>query len=209
MGDNLEMWTYVLAGIGGMALGALLLDRGSRWRHGKGYNQLIKDDLDLRWRFIRDITVAQHMSPFSEVLQALSPEFCRLYGEASVAERAPLPQASGLAYAKSLELLIKDFAKRENPGEEAKIESANLAVCVREYLKDDLLRNSSELGVGLRNDQVHYKREYTEHGLAELKGLIHLVVRLIEESERRKKSAADIMRLKEQMVSTRAGKSTG
>lgn len=203
------MLTYVLIGIGGMAVGALLLDRGSRWRHGKGYNELIKEDVDLQWRFIRDIAVTQHVSPFSEFMQTVSPEFCQLYSEASVAERAPLPQAAGLAYAKSLELLIKDYAKRENPGKEAQIESANRAVCVREYLKDDLLRSSSELGVWLRNDQVHYRREYTEHGMSELKGLIHLVVRLIEESERRKKSAADITRLKEQMISSRAGKSTG
>jgi hypothetical protein len=206
--EAILMWTYFLVGLGGgMALGAILLDRMSIWRHMKSYDQFIKDDFDLQGRLLEGITLSRHTSPFSEFLQTISPEFCRLYGEAWVAERAPLPQAAGLAYAKSLELLIKDFAKLENPGEAAKIETTNLSTCVREFLKDDLLRNSAELGVWLRNDQVHYRRKYTEHGTTELRKIIKRVVGLIEDSERRKKLSANVARLREQMVETRADKS--
>ena len=127
IGEFVGFWTYVLVFIIGMAVGAVVLDRVIRHKYGKNYARWIKDDFDLQWQIIRDTTYSHHFSPFSEVIQKISPQFCALYCEASVAEKARLTSVAGLSYGKSLECLIKDYAKLENPGRDSEIESASLS----------------------------------------------------------------------------------
>jgi hypothetical protein len=199
-----SLMSYIIVAAVSALVGAFVLDRYARIKHGSGYAERIKRDFDLQWRLMRDIVIAHHDSPFSAFIQKLSPQFCLVYGEAAAAESAPLTQLAGLGYGKALELLIKDFAKHENPGNAAAIESAALGTCVKNYLNDDLLKNSAELGVWLRNDQVHYIRKFEEQGVKELKFLIHLVVRLIEESDRRKRFSGEVNELRQRMTSPRS-----
>ncbi|MBL8182155.1 MAG: hypothetical protein JNL64_11170 [Blastocatellia bacterium] len=193
------MLLYFAIFVVGAIVGAAILDQVIRHKHGKSYSKWIKDDFALQWSLIKDITYSHHFSPFSENIQKLSPQFCTLHAEAAVAERASLPQLAGLAYGKALECLIKDYAKVENPGKDPEIEASPLAACVKNYIHDDLVKNSAELGAWLRNDQMHYVRRHEEHGIDELKALNQLIVSLIEENDRRKSFASTVDTLRKDL----------
>jgi len=123
---------------------------------------------------------------FSPVISSASPQFCTVYGQASDAESYGLDQVCGVGYGRSLEFLIKDYAKREAPGAEAAIEKAPLASCIREYITDPAVRDSADLARWLRNDETHYIRKYSGHDIQDLKRLIALTIALIENAEQRK-----------------------
>jgi hypothetical protein len=197
------MWINLAALVVGMTVGAgfggVCLDRWARHKHGKSYSKWIKDDFDLQWNIIQRSAFAPHFAPFSDWIQKMSPQFCALYVEAAVAENAPLSQLAGLGYGKALECLIKDYAKTENPGNEAAIEAAPLGACLKQYLQDDLVKNSAELATWLRNDQVHYLRKHEKHGVPELKSLIKLIVSLVEVNQQRKAHESTVSDLRNEM----------
>lgn len=196
------MWELTAAFLVGTGFGVLLLNIVARYRYGKNYNKWIKQDFELQWRSLQRAGLVRELSPFSDMIQRLSPQFCALYEEAAIAEKAPLPQVAGLAYGKALELLIKDLAKAHNPGLSTHIESIPLAACVRDYIKDDLVRNCAELATWLRNDQMHYVRRHEKHGIEELKKLVYLIVTLIEEGERRRRFATTVGELRDQLTAS-------
>lgn len=135
------------------------------------------------------------------IVEALAPQFIALANEATLAEHYGLHQVAGVAYGKALEFLIKDYAKRENPLQATAIESAPLATCIRDYIKDEALRTSTDLARWLRNDEMHYRRKFLDRNVQDLKRLIALAIALIVNAEQRRDLALQAQRERDTFVS--------
>jgi hypothetical protein len=176
----------------GILFGAACVILIFRSRHMQELKKKAEKDVD-RWMGLTGGRIwAQHMPLFSELVQQISPSFCKIYGEASAAEAGELDQICGIGYGKSLEFLIKDYAKYENPSDRAIIETSRLGVCIKRYTNDPAIRDSAELAAWLRNDEAHYIRRYVDKDVKDLKQLIALTVRLIEHAEEKKQMVASL-----------------
>lgn len=133
---------------------------------------------------------------FSPTIQNISPNFCEIYEQSVIAEKGKLLNVCGVGYGKSLEFLIKDYAKTENPQKQVAIEKCFLHNVVKEYINDDSIKNCSELAVWLRNDETHYIRKYDNKDVTHLKALIKLIIELIENAEERKLLAESVQTIK-------------
>ena len=110
----------------------------------------------------------------SENIRTLSPIFAETFNEASIAESKNLTNITGLAFRKSFEFLVKDFAFYQNPNNEDKIKSESLNNVIDMFYKEmpkiqQLLHIIRRIG----NDETHYYREFTDIDIKDLKMLIH------------------------------------
>ncbi|GGC98690.1 hypothetical protein GCM10011396_52780 [Undibacterium terreum] len=135
-------------------------------------------------------------------IQSISSIYCDIYTQATYAEQDGLTQICGLGFGKALEVLIKDYAIFENPGDSEKIKKATLAECINN-IKDDSIKGSSDLARALRNDETHYIKKYNSHDTKDLKGLIQIAMTLIEQAISRKKVDAEIERIRQKMEKDR------
>lgn len=106
---------------------------------------------------------------FREDIRNLSPKFVEVYNQALAAESYNLNEIAGIGYRKALEFLIKDLAKRKNPGNDEKIEGMHLSDCIREYIDQPGLKATALGSAWLGNDQAHYRQKYTDRDLNDLK----------------------------------------
>ena len=121
---------------------------------------------------------------FSEIINNISQSFVKIYNEAYAAEQMLLLEVCGVGYRKALEFLIKDYAiegKEEDVVE--KIKSTKLAKCIETYVPDINVKNVAKRAVWLGNDETHYTRKWEEKDVQDLKGLIKLTVRWIEQEK--------------------------
>lgn len=144
------------------------------------------DEIERDARFGMRSFLGYVLPGFSATIRSISPQFCTVYKEASLAESYGLDQVCGVGYGKALEFLIKDYAKRENSSVAGDIEKASLVACIERYISDPGIRNSSNLARWLRNDETHYVRKYLGRDIKDLRRLIDLTVALIENAERRR-----------------------
>ncbi|MDG4961523.1 DUF4145 domain-containing protein [Lactococcus raffinolactis] len=110
----------------------------------------------------------------SQNIQLLSPIFSDTFTEASIAESKSLNNISGLAFRKSFEFLVKDFASYQHPDKVEKIRNEKLNNVIDMFYKDmpkikELLHIIRRVG----NDETHYYREFTDIDVKDLKKLIH------------------------------------
>lgn len=116
---------------------------------------------------------------FSEFITGCSPNFEKIYNEALAAEAYELMEIAGIGYRKSLEFLIKDFAKSKNPEDHAEIEELQLMAVIKKYVDDDKVKRAAERAVWLGNDETHYIRRWNKD-LNDLKTLLRIAVHAIE-----------------------------
>lgn len=126
---------------------------------------------------------APHTIPrikFQQNVEKLSERFLEVYGQAAAAESYELDEVAGPGYRKALEILVKDFAKAQNPGKEKDIENARLSQCIKEYIDDENTKQCAELAAWLGNDEIHYVRKWQERDIEDLKRLVTLTANWIE-----------------------------
>ena len=133
-----------------------------------------------------------HFPTFSDTIRQISPGFCEIFEQATLAENTNLNQVAGVGYGKSLEFLIKDYAKKGQPTNTSEIERALLSSCIRDYIADPAIRESAILAAWLRNDETHYTRKFITKDVQDLKSIIALTVQLIESAEKHKKLEASV-----------------
>ena len=121
---------------------------------------------------------------FSKTIENISPDFVNFYNQALTAEQMGLTDIAGPGYRKSLEFLVKDFAKRNYPDNVAEIEKAALAKCIKNYLDDSNLKKVVEAATWIGNDQTHYIQKHTDRNLDDLKIFINVALSYIEFTER-------------------------
>ena len=91
---------------------------------------------------------------FPAVIAQISPVFVDIFEEAAYAESYKLSHVAGLAYGKSLEFLVKDYAISRDASRADEIRRMPLAQCIRSFLHDPIIQGSSELAAWLRNDEA-------------------------------------------------------
>ncbi|MRD36484.1 hypothetical protein COK46_01740 [Bacillus thuringiensis] len=121
---------------------------------------------------------------FSNTINDVSPDFVNFYNQALTAEQIGLTDVAGPGYRKSLEFLVKDFAKRNYPDSALEIEKATLAQCINNYLDDSNMKRVVQAATWIGNDQTHYKQKHIDRNLNDLKGFIKVALSYIEFTER-------------------------
>ena len=116
---------------------------------------------------------------FEEVLQETSPEFCKIYNEASEAENRELSNICGAGYRRALEFLIKDYLVGKEADKKDKIIKTQLGKCIDEYVSNENIKRSAKRAAWLGNDETHYIRKWEDKDLSDLKKLIELTVHWI------------------------------
>lgn len=127
-------------------------------------------------------TYAPAIKQFSEIIKTISPEFESIYNQAYYAEQVGLDQICGVGYRKSLEFLIKDYliSNIEDEAEIEIIKNKFLGNCIQEDVVDANIKNVAKRAVWLGNDETHYVRKWLDKDVTNLKQLIDLTVRWIE-----------------------------
>jgi hypothetical protein len=120
---------------------------------------------------------------FSETLKSISPMFCNIANEAQNAEHKGWKLIAGPGYRKALEFLIKDYLCRSRPDDANKIKSAQLGLCIANYVDDSRIKATAARAAWLGNDETHYVRKWEDKDLEDLKKLIQLTVHWIEMQE--------------------------
>ena len=116
---------------------------------------------------------------FSEELAALSPQFVKIYNQASAAESGSLDEIAGIGYRKALEFLIKDFAISQNSDDADKIKSMQLSPCINEYIDNAKIKQLAIKSAWLGNDETHYVRKFENRDINDMKKFIEALVYFI------------------------------
>lgn len=119
---------------------------------------------------------------FSEIISSISPTFASIYNQAYHAEQYNLDQICGVGYRKALEFLIKDYliSKEEDDAVKENIKRKFLNNCIQENIQNENIKNVAKRAVWLGNDETHYIRKWADRDVNNLKHLIDLTVRWIE-----------------------------
>lgn len=117
---------------------------------------------------------------FSDEVSGVSPDFIEIYNQSMEAFSRNMHQIAGVGLRKSLEFLIKDFIIQSNPENEEAVKKKPLSKCIKEYIKDERVKNLSERAVWLGNDETHYIKKWKDKDISDLQTLIRLVVNDIE-----------------------------
>ena len=119
---------------------------------------------------------------FSETINSISPRFAEIYNQAYCAEQLSLNQICGVGYRKALEFLIKDYLMSglENANRKENIKKKFLNNCIQEDVSDERIKSVARRAVWLGNDETHYVRIWADKDVSDLKKLIDLTVRWIE-----------------------------
>lgn len=100
--------------------------------------------------------------------------------EAEAARHMRLDQVAGPGYRKAFEFLIKDYAKTLAPDREREIEEAFSGNVVKDYIRDRRIQAVAKRALWLGNDETHYLKKWTSHGINDLITLIRLTIGWIE-----------------------------
>lgn len=108
-----------------------------------------------------------------EGISEVSPTFVEIYKQAVEAENQGLDQLSGIGYRKALEFLIKDYAIRTQPDNEAKIRAAFLGKVISDGLSDfPKLQSLAKAANWIGTDQTHYEQRYSDNDIDSMKRFI-------------------------------------
>lgn len=122
---------------------------------------------------------------FSDEINSVSDKFQTIFNEAKKAESIGLDNICGLAYRRSLEFLIRDFACYLNPGKSDEIKNDNsFSNVIHNRIPDSInfqeIKDITKRAWWLGSDYAHYNKKYDDHDINDLKELIDIVVLNIE-----------------------------
>lgn len=116
---------------------------------------------------------------FTDELTTLSPQFVKIYNQASAAESSSLDEIAGIGYRKALEFLIKDFAISQNSDDTDKIKNMQLSPCINEYIDNAKIKQLAIKSAWLGNDETHYVRKFEDRDINDMKKFIDALVYFI------------------------------
>lgn len=110
---------------------------------------------------------------------ALSPQFVKIFNQASEAESSGLDEIAGIGYRKALEFLVKDFCIHQNPDKEENIKKCFLGDCIKNYIDYPKLKTLCEKATWIGNDETHYVRKFEDRDINDLKQFISASVHFV------------------------------
>lgn len=136
---------------------------------------------DLNWVPVDMVTYPQipARKMFEKVIEDISSDFVEIYNQAAAAEAYGLDQITGIGYRKSMEFLVKDYAKKNYPEETNVIEKKPLAKCIEDYILEPKIKIMAKAAVWLGNDETHYVKKWIDKDIKDLKMLIDLTLHWI------------------------------
>ena len=117
--------------------------------------------------------------PFDEKINALSPQFVKIYNQALAAESSGLDEIAGLGYRKSMEFLVKDFCIHQSPDDEEKIKNLPLSRCITNYVDSKEIKTLATRASWIGNDEAHYIRKQEDRDVSDMKSFIQAMVYFI------------------------------
>jgi len=117
---------------------------------------------------------------FSKHIKALSPDFCSIYNQAYASQQYRLNDISGMAYRKSLEFLVKDYAIFLHPDDKEAIIKAPLSQCINNYIDNGKIKHLAMASAWIGNDETHYERKQQEYNVDDLIEFINAIVSFID-----------------------------
>lgn len=146
-------------------------------------HQDIDDEYTFKWEKSKVYPYKKEIVTFKDTIERISPSFGLIYNQAKSAEDMGLDEICGIGYRKSLEFLIKDYAKSkypENNEEHEKIEKKPLKQCIDTYIDHQQIKSCATGAVYLGNDETHYIRKWENKDITHLKQLIELTIAWID-----------------------------
>lgn len=130
---------------------------------------------------------------FSDIINEISPSFVIIYNEAYSAEQMLLSNICGAGYRKALEFLVKDYLSKDKSEEErGAIQKKPLAKCIEDDVADQRIKSVAKRAVWIGNDETHYIKKWEQKDVNDLKGVIHLTIRWIEQEVETEQLLADM-----------------
>lgn len=121
---------------------------------------------------------------FPPIIKKHCRKFILIYNQALTAEGNGLTEICGLGYRKAFEFLIKDYLLKKNPKtEHDNIRSLQIYPCIDKYVTSDEIKLLSHRVLWLGNDHAHYIKIWKNKSLTDLKHLISLTIKWIENHE--------------------------
>lgn len=138
---------------------------------------------DHEYKYVKvDTNAIPKSKVFSEIITSISNQFTSIYNQAYHAEQMGLDQICGVGYRKAIEFLIKDYliSKETDVQKVEKIKKKFLGNCIQEDVQDKNIKEVAKRAVWLGNDETHYVRTWADKDVNNLKQLIDLTIRWIE-----------------------------
>lgn len=117
----------------------------------------------------------------SAEIEKLSPDFVKIFNDSYTAEKLGLDGISGIGYRKALEFIVKDYAIHRLGKDASDIKGKFLGTVIKEDIGDSRLKKAFKLASWLANDETHYARKWKNYNIADLKRLIEIAMRLIND----------------------------
>lgn len=113
----------------------------------------------------------------SRLKDTISPDFCKIYRQALIAEQDGLTEITGIAFRKAFEVLVKDYAAYLNKTvDKQEIYKLSLKQTIDKYFKPSefevIFRKISWLG----NDHSHTFNKHDNYNVNDLKRFIHACI---------------------------------
>jgi hypothetical protein len=149
----------------------------AEWKKGM---PVVQAGIPIKFKLSALVPVTPRPTGMPPNVVALSPNFAKIFEQASTAEDMGLDEIAGVGLRKALEFLVKDYAISNHPTDGEVIKSLPLAQCITKYVKNERVLEVSKRAVWLGNDETHYIRKWEGMDLTSLKALIHLTVSWID-----------------------------
>ena len=85
-----------------------------------------------------------------------------------------------MGYRKALEFLIIDYCINLDSNNQHKIQNKGITSVVKEFIKDDIIKEITVRAFWIANDETHNIRKYEDYNLNDLKKFIDSIVTMIE-----------------------------
>lgn len=121
-------------------------------------------------------------------IQQISPRFYKIYNQCLIAKNDGLDQIYGMGLRKALEMLVTDFAIKQNPNERNKILKMTLHKRIETYFKNSDEKTALMACKSLGNNEVHYENRNTDDDLQLFEYLIEDTLYYIHREIRQKKA---------------------
>lgn len=133
----------------------------------------LKEGLANTYQYIKSLPVNPPTPTIDKAVTDISPDFIRIYGQATAAEAQGLDDVAGPGFRKALEFLLKDYAISLCPADKDTIKKLQLGAVIKNYLTAQKMSVVCARATWLGNDETHYEKRWVGKDLEDLKKLIN------------------------------------